>query len=173
MNKIIICGRLGNDPEMKYFESGKVKTTFSLAVSGYQDKQKTTNWFNIECWDKQAEFVGGYFKKGAMAFVTGSIKKDNWVKEGEAKESYKIIADKIGFDGAFCVKNGLASGMETIKDSINQNDIAIGYIDDIKIKAFDDDIKETLFSDSHNVTIAGIPFIKDKKFEILVKDIVL
>ena len=57
INSVVVVGRVGQDPEMKYFESGKVKTTFSLAVNRWDSKTKgeVTDWFNIELWDKLAE----------------------------------------------------------------------------------------------------------------------
>ena len=66
MNTATIIGRAGQDAEIKYFESGKIKTTFSLAVNRFDSKTKTEvpDWFNIEVWDKQAEFAGEYVRSG-------------------------------------------------------------------------------------------------------------
>lgn len=60
VNSVVIVGRVGQDPEMKYFESGKVRTTFSVAVNRWnaRTKEETTDWFNIDLWDKQAEIAG-------------------------------------------------------------------------------------------------------------------
>ena len=80
MNTATIIGRAGQDAEIKYFESGKVKTTFSLAVNrwDYKAKEETTDWYNIEVWDKQAEFAGEYLKKGRLAAVDGRISVSKW-----------------------------------------------------------------------------------------------
>ena len=64
INSVVIVGRAGQDPDMKYFESGKVKTSFSVAVSRWSKEGEKTDWFNIELWDKNAEFAGEYVKKG-------------------------------------------------------------------------------------------------------------
>ena len=60
VNSVVVVGRVGQDPEMKYFDSGKVKTNFSLAVNRWDSrtKEEATDWFNIEVWDKQAEVAG-------------------------------------------------------------------------------------------------------------------
>ncbi len=67
INSVVIVGRVGQDPEMKYFESGKVKTSISVAVDRRTRNDKKTDWFRIELWDKQAELTGEYVKKGRLA----------------------------------------------------------------------------------------------------------
>ena len=68
INNTIIVGRLGQDPELRYFEAGTCKSRFSLAVDrpGGSRENKITDWFNIEAWGKLAEFSGEYLKKGMM-----------------------------------------------------------------------------------------------------------
>lgn len=98
MNNVVIVGRAGQDPEMKYFESGKVKTTFSLAVNRWdsQTKAEVTDWFNIEMWDKQAEIAGEYLKKGRQAVVDGRIAISRWSgADGNQRERYFIRANNI------------------------------------------------------------------------------
>ena len=65
VNSVVVVGRVGQDPEMRYFDNGKVKTTFSLAVNRWDSrtKEEITDWFNIEVWDKQAEVAGEWVKK--------------------------------------------------------------------------------------------------------------
>ena len=65
VNSVVVVGRVGQNPEMKYFDSGKVKVNFSVAVNRWDSKTKEeiTDWFNIEIWDKQAEFAGEWVKK--------------------------------------------------------------------------------------------------------------
>ena len=93
MNTATIVGRAGQDAEIKYFESGKVKTTFSLAVGRWDSKSKeeVTDWFNIEVWDKQAEFAGEYVKKGREVAVDGRVSISKWTDqtgEGGCQLSY-------------------------------------------------------------------------------------
>ena len=98
MNTATIIGRAGQDAEIKYFESGKVKTTFSLAVNRWDSKAKeeTTDWYNIEVWDKQAEFAGEYIKKGRQVVVDGRISISKWTDQtGEERERFLIIANNV------------------------------------------------------------------------------
>ena len=103
MNTATIIGRAGQDAEIKYFESGKVKTTFSLAVNRFDSKTKTEvpDWFNIEVWDKQAEFAGEYVKKGRQVAVDGRISISKWTDQsGEERERFLIVANNIRLLGS-------------------------------------------------------------------------
>jgi single-strand DNA-binding protein len=72
LNSVTLVGRAGKDPEIKYFDSGSVKASFSLAVDRPGSKEnRTTDWFNIEAWGRLAEVMGEYLKKGTQIAVTG------------------------------------------------------------------------------------------------------
>ena len=103
MNTATIIGRAGQDAEIRYFESGKVKTTFSLAVNrrDLKKQEDITDWFNIEVWDKQAEFAGEYIKKGRQVVVDGRISISKWTDNtGEEKERFLIVANNIRLLGS-------------------------------------------------------------------------
>ena len=103
MNTATIVGRAGQDAEIKYFESGKVKTTFSLAVNRWDPKTKTEvpDWFNVEVWDKQAEFAGENLKKGREVAVDGRISISKWTDQtGEERERFLIVANNIRLLGS-------------------------------------------------------------------------
>ena len=103
MNTATVIGRAGQDAEIRYFELGKVKTTFSLAVNRWDSKSKenVTDWFNIEVWDKQAEFAGEYVKKGREVAVDGRISISKWTDQtGEEKERFLIVANDIRLLGS-------------------------------------------------------------------------
>lgn len=103
MNSAVIVGRAGQDPEIKYFESGKVKTSFSLAVNRWDPKTKSeiADWFNIEVWDKQAEFAGEYVKKGRLVAVDGRIAASKWTDaSGSGKERFIVIANNVRLLGS-------------------------------------------------------------------------
>ena len=103
MNTVTVIGRAGQDAEIRYFESGKVKTTFSLAVNRWDSKSKenVTDWFNIEVWDKQAEFAGEYIKKGREVAVDGRISISKWTDQtGEERERFLVIANDIRLLGS-------------------------------------------------------------------------
>ena len=102
MNSALIVGRVGQDPEIKYFESGKSKTTFSVAVNRYNFKtrQNDTDWFNIQLWDKKAESAAEWIKKGALVAIDGRIMISKWqAPDGEMVERYLINATDYSFVG--------------------------------------------------------------------------
>lgn len=101
INHIILVGRSGKDPEMRYFESGKVVTTFTLAVNRPM-KDAQTDWFDIEIWGKQAEIAGEYVKKGSLIGVEGKIRWDSWNSKdtGELNIKPLVIADSIRLLGS-------------------------------------------------------------------------
>jgi len=103
INSVVLVGRTGQDPEMKYFESGKVKTTFSIAVNRWDSKEKkeVPDWFRIELWDKNAEFAGEYVKKGRLVGIEGRLSIDKWTdREGTERDLYTIKASRIRLLGS-------------------------------------------------------------------------
>jgi single-strand DNA-binding protein len=104
MNSAVIVGRAGQDPEIKYFESGKVKTSFSLAVNRWDPKTKSeiADWFNIEVWDKQAEFAGEYVKKGRLVAIDGRIGISKWndAASGSERQRFLVIANNVRLLGS-------------------------------------------------------------------------
>ena len=103
VNSVVIVGRVGQDPEMKYFESGKVRTTFSVAVNRWnaRTKEETTDWFNIDLWDKQAEIAGERVKKGRLVGVEGRLAVNKWqTPDGEQAERYLIRGTNVRLMGS-------------------------------------------------------------------------
>ncbi len=101
INHITLVGRSGKDPEMRYFDSGKVVTTFTLAVNRPM-KDGQTDWFDIEIWGKQAEIAGEYVKKGSLIAVEGKIRWDKWTSKDTGDLNIKplVIADNIRLLGS-------------------------------------------------------------------------
>jgi len=100
INSVVIIGRTGQDPEMKYFESGKVKTTFSVAVNRWAKGGEQTDWFRVELWDKSAEVAGEYLKKGRLVVVEGRLDINKWTDaSGENKEMFVIKGTDIKLIG--------------------------------------------------------------------------
>ncbi|MFI3300660.1 MAG: single-stranded DNA-binding protein [Candidatus Gastranaerophilales bacterium] len=104
MNVAVLVGRVGRDAEIRYFESGKVKANFSIAVNRWDAKTKSevADWFNIDVWDKQAEFAGEYVKKGIQIVVEGRIATNKWADKatGDQKETYFVNANNIRLLGS-------------------------------------------------------------------------
>ena len=101
INSIVLVGRAGQDPEIKYFESGKVKTTFSIAVNRWSKEGEKTDWFNIELWDKNAEIAGEYVRKGRLVGVEGKLDVSRWTdNEGKKRERFFVRAYNLRLMGS-------------------------------------------------------------------------
>ena len=102
VNKVILLGNLGKDPEVKYTPQGTAVARFSLATNErYKDKsdqwQDRTEWHNIVCWARLAEIAGEYLKKGRSVYIEGRIRTDSWEdkQSGEKKYKTEIVANDL------------------------------------------------------------------------------
>jgi single-strand DNA-binding protein len=102
VNKVILLGNLGKDPEVRRLENGAVVASFSLATSEvYTDKasgekKELTDWHDIVVWRGLAEVAEKYLKKGYKVYIEGKIKKRSWQdKEGITRYTTEIIADEL------------------------------------------------------------------------------
>ena len=101
VNKVILVGRLGRDPETRYTGGGQAVANFSVATDEtYKDKagdrQKRTEWHKIVVWGKQAEIAQQYLKKGSLIFIEGRIQSREWQdKEGQKRTSFEIVANNF------------------------------------------------------------------------------
>jgi single-strand DNA-binding protein len=109
MNKVIIVGRLGRDPELSYTPNGQARAKFSVATDeGYRDKQtgqkvERTEWHNIVAWRQTAEFCGNYLGKGRLVMVEGKLQTRKWQDQSTGQDRYmtEIVADNVqGLDRA-------------------------------------------------------------------------
>ncbi|MBI2429621.1 MAG: single-stranded DNA-binding protein [Ignavibacteriales bacterium] len=106
LNKVMLIGNLGKDPELKYTPSGVAVATFSMATSEqWKDQegnaQERTEWHNIVAWRKLAEIVGEYMKKGKKVYIEGKLQTRNYEKDGVKRYITEIVADQIiMLDGA-------------------------------------------------------------------------
>jgi len=101
LNKVMLIGNLGKDPELKYTPGGQAVATFSLATTRqWRDKdgnnQEDTQWHNIKVWARQAEIAQQYLKKGRQIYVEGRIETRSYDdKEGNKKWFTEIISDRF------------------------------------------------------------------------------
>jgi single-strand DNA-binding protein len=101
VNKVILIGNLGKDPETRYLPSGDAVTNISVATSEkWKDKsgetQEHTEWHRVAFFGKTAEIAGEYLKKGSPVYVEGRIRTRKWQdKEGQDRYSTEIVADRM------------------------------------------------------------------------------
>lgn len=105
VNKVILVGNLGKDPEVRFTPSGRAVAKFSIATTeSWMDqesgRQERTEWHNIVVWGKQAESCGQYLAKGRQVFIEGAIRSRSYDdKEGNKRYITEIIAQRVQFLG--------------------------------------------------------------------------
>lgn len=106
INKVILVGNLGADPETRYLPNGTAITSIRIATSeSWKDKQtgekqERTEWHRVEFFGKLAEIAGEYLKKGKPVYVEGKLRTDEYEKDGVKRYSTKIIADQMQMLGS-------------------------------------------------------------------------
>jgi single-strand DNA-binding protein len=105
VNKVILVGNLGRDPELRYTQSGQAVANFSLATtdrfsSRDGDRQERTEWHRIVTWGKTAENCAQYLAKGRSVYVEGRLQTNEWEdKEGQKRRTTEIVAQTVQFLG--------------------------------------------------------------------------
>jgi len=101
LNKVLLIGRIGRDPEMRYTPSGKPVTTFSIATSrswnaSNGDKHTETDWFNIVAWGNLAEICKQHLSKNRLVYIEGRLQTRQWEDtDGNKKTSTEIVANEM------------------------------------------------------------------------------
>jgi single-strand DNA-binding protein len=132
VNKVILVGRLGRDPETRYTGSGQAVANFSVATDeSYKDRngerQKRTEWHRITAWGKLAEICQQYLKKGTMVYIEGRIQSREWQdKEGQKRTSFDIVANTMKMlssrgDAAAAASVGGTAGGASRGDEFDQS----------------------------------------------------
>lgn len=106
VNKVILVGRLGKEPEVRNLENGAVVANFTMATSeSYKDKttgekKELTEWHNIVLWRGLAEISQKYLHKGDLVYIEGKLKTRSWEKEGVTRYTTEIVADNMTMLGS-------------------------------------------------------------------------
>lgn len=100
VNKAILVGRLGRDPEVKYIQDGSLVTTFSVATTERKskdgEKKEQTTWHRLVSFGKLAEICGSYLSKGSLVYVEGRIQNRSWEdKDGNKRTTTEIVASSM------------------------------------------------------------------------------
>jgi len=122
VNKAILVGNLGKDPEVKYLDNGVAVANFSLATTeSYKNKQgervNQTEWHNIVLWRGLAEVAEKYLKKGSNVYIEGRIKTRKWEdKEGVTKYTTEILGDNMTMLGGKPMSESKSEGVSEPQD---------------------------------------------------------
>lgn len=123
VNKVILVGNLGRDPEVRYMPNGEAVCNFSIATTeNWKDKagvkQEKTEWHNIVMYRKLAEIAGEYLAKGRPVYIEGRLQTRKWEKDGVTRYSTEIIADSMQMLGG---KDGGQSAGQDSGNDYNQD----------------------------------------------------
>ena len=126
LNKVILCGRLTADPELKQTTSGIAVVSFTLAVNrryqarsadGAQTQQQQADFISVVAWRQTAEFISRYFRKGSALCITGSIQTRTWQdQQGQKRYATEVVADEAMFVDS---KNESGVGGQFASDTYN------------------------------------------------------
>ena len=103
INKVILVGNLGQDPEVKYTAGGAAVTTLSLATSeSWKDKdtgqdQERTEWHRVVLWRRLAEIAGEYLKKGSKVYIEGQLQTRKWEQDGQTRYTTEVVGRDMQF----------------------------------------------------------------------------
>jgi single-strand DNA-binding protein len=132
MNKIILIGHLGRDPEMSYTTAGKAVTRFSLAVSRNTktptgERHEETEWFNITFFDRLAEVTNQYLKKGHKVYVEGRVSTRKYTDKTGVE---RTAIDVLGNDMEMLTPKGQSGSGSSSGGYLREDDGGLGEIDD-------------------------------------------
>ena len=137
INKVILVGNLGQDPEIKYTAGGAAVTTLSLATSeSWKDKdtgsdQERTEWHRVVLWRRLAEIAGEYLKKGSKVYIEGQLQTRKWEQDGQTRYTTEVIGRDMQFLDSRGNSSGSSSSYEdTTQDASPQNIPDSGITDD-------------------------------------------
>ena len=119
MNKIILFGRLGADPELRTTKNNNFVTSFSMATDRHIKGEKKTTWHDVTCWQKLAENVAKYLKKGDECLVEGLLEEQSWEnQDGQKRHKKYVLAESVRFTSA---------KHNNLNDGNTQHELSIGY----------------------------------------------
>jgi len=120
LNVCTFTGRAGRDPEVRYFESGKMIAEFSIAVDGWKRDEKPL-WLNLKIWGKIADVAANYVRRGSMIAVSGQLENETWTDKGSGEERSKIVLNVKDLTLLDSKKDSDASGF--VRSATDDDDI--------------------------------------------------
>ena len=127
INKVILVGNLGRDPEVRYAQSGMAICKLSVAVTervkdgdAWKD---ATEWFRVTVFGKTAENAGQYLQKGRQVYVEGKLRQREYEKDGQKQRSTEVVADALHWLGSGKGEGGKASDAKPAAQTVDADDL--------------------------------------------------
>lgn len=143
VNKVILVGNLGNDPETRFMPDGNAVTNITVATSqGWKDKdsgeqKERTEWHRVVFFRRLAEIAGEYLKKGSKVYIEGALRTRNWEKDGQKHYTTEIVASEMQMLDS---RGGGGGAMPATGDSTNSQSDKSQDFGPPPVEDFDDDI---------------------------------
>ena len=124
LNKVMLIGNLGTDPEMRYTANGSAVTTFTLAVNrsyggGDGERREETEWFTVVTWNKLAEMLGQHLQKGRKVYVEGRLTTRSWDgPDGQKRYRTEVVANQVLF-----LDRPQGAGLPDVSGDIDPDDL--------------------------------------------------
>ncbi len=136
VNKVILLGRLGADPEIRYTQTGTPVATLSVATNKYWknkegQKQEKTEWHRVILWSKLAELSGQYLSKGREVYIEGELQTRSWEKDGQKKYTTEIVGTTMQFIGSAGTGKGAGATADDLPPDLPPPPGDMGTEDDI------------------------------------------
>ena len=130
MNKVLVIGNLGSDPEMRYTPNGNPVTSFRIATNrryttSEGEQREETEWFTVSAWNRLAETCNQYLTKGRKVYVEGRLKSSPWIgNDGEPRAGNEIVANDVRFiDSKGPAEAGESDAGEAVADDATKADV--------------------------------------------------
>ena len=136
INKVILVGNLGQDPEVKFTAGGAAVTTLNIATSdSWKDKdsgmdKERTEWHRVVLWRRLAEIAGEYLKKGSKVYIEGQLQTRKWEQEGQTRYTTEIIARDMQFLDSRGNSNTSSTQKSSEMDDQSASDVPDSAIED-------------------------------------------
>ena len=127
LNITVLQGRLTKDPKLMYTKNGKAYSRGSMAVNGFTKEE--VNFIDFICWEKQAEFINKYFKKGSEIIISGFLKQERWQKEGQNFSKLIVNIVKSEFCGSNNQQNNGQQNASKVNDVFNKINDKVNELD--------------------------------------------
>lgn len=137
VNKVILVGNCGQDPDTRYTAEGKAVTNITIATSeSWKDKntgerQERTEWHKVVFFNRLAEIAGEYLKKGKKVYIEGQLRTRSWERDGIKRHTTEIIAKEMQLLGSLDTNSSDKEGITQAQGAVNQDKEATKFDDDI------------------------------------------
>ena len=171
----ILSGNLTKDADIKFFESGKCRSDFTIAVNYYDasKKEKVANFYNCEAWGRDAEYIANTFKKGDHITILADYKQDAYTsKTGEEKTADKFVCRGVIYSGAYIVLSGT---VEREEKRYTANNVQVQFIklDNSPITIKNTNQDKTVNKNDYVTFIGELYQLEDKKLILNAKTFII